>query len=132
MTGTARSGAFIPVDGANHREYNRLLYGDCRVRFQHAFHVNARIDEGELELEEGVSACWVLSTGCLTILVDDKEGLDKEEEEEPTEAAPADGRRTPLPLATSFGMTPAVSTVAPQGSRRLMFSSCGKRPPRWH
>ena len=117
------------MDGANHREYNRLLYGDCRVRIQHAFHVNARIDEGELEPEEGVSACWVLSTGCLTILVDDK---DDEEEEEPTEAAPADGRRTPLPLATSSGMTPVVSTVAPQGSRRLIFSGCGKRPPRRH
>jgi hypothetical protein len=97
---------------------------------------NARIDEGELEPEEGVSACWVLPTGCLTILVDDKEGLDseegEEEEEEPTEAAPADGRRTPLPLATSSGLTPVVSTVAPQGSRRLIFSSCGKRPPRRH
>ena len=64
------------------------------------------------------------STGCLIILVDSKEDLDEEEEEETTEAAPADGRRTLLPLATSSGLTPVVSTVAPQGSGRPVFSSC--------
>ena len=56
-----------------------------------------------------------LSTGCLTILVDDEEELDEKdnvEKEELTEAAPADGSQTSIRLATPPGVAPVISTVA--------------------